>query len=191
MLAGATLRARNGAKGAAPLEDGRSPAELLMGREPRTLLPDFTASPASPVRKHVQNETKKRQLAPLQQGDIDGSVKHKCKAWWPQGHTRCLPRTAGSSAVTETIFERHRKNSLSPSTTATQRTATTIACHHQEMDHSPPHCQSLLETRRRLAHQTLPVLEQASAGAGRQSKRPRRLPQRLGYIQGFQQAELI
>lgn len=55
---------------AAPLEDGRSPAELLMGLELRTLLPDFTASPASPVRKHVQNETKGRQLAPLQQGDI-------------------------------------------------------------------------------------------------------------------------
>ncbi|KAM7296913.1 hypothetical protein ISCGN_022068 [Ixodes scapularis] len=39
-----------------------------MGRELRTLLPDFTASPTSPVRKHVQNETKGR--AALQQGDI-------------------------------------------------------------------------------------------------------------------------
>lgn len=53
---------------AAPLEDGRSLAKLPMGRGLRTLLPEFTALPTSPVRKHVQNEIKGTHLAPLQTG---------------------------------------------------------------------------------------------------------------------------
>ncbi|XP_037577080.2 uncharacterized protein LOC119459346 [Dermacentor silvarum] len=37
-----------------PLEDGRSPSELLMGRSLRTLLPNFSASSSGHVQKHVQ-----------------------------------------------------------------------------------------------------------------------------------------
>ncbi|CAN7937592.1 unnamed protein product, partial [Ixodes hexagonus] len=40
-----------------------------MRRELRSLLTDFTARLNVPVTRHVQNETKGRQLAPLRQGD--------------------------------------------------------------------------------------------------------------------------
>lgn len=42
---------------AAPLEGGLPPDELLIGQELRTLLPDFSVSPASPVAKHVNEST--------------------------------------------------------------------------------------------------------------------------------------
>lgn len=54
---------------ATPLECGEAPAELLMKRRPRTLLPDFTARPARAVRKHAQNLHQGHQLPPLEDGD--------------------------------------------------------------------------------------------------------------------------
>lgn len=55
---------------AAPFEDGRSAAELLMQWEVRNLLPDFTVSPTSSVQKYKQSDTKERHLASPQQGDV-------------------------------------------------------------------------------------------------------------------------
>lgn len=64
---------------ATPLECGTAPAELLMGRRPRTLLPDFATPPARSVRKHTQNLNRGHQLAPLKEGD---SVRVRGdKAW--------------------------------------------------------------------------------------------------------------
>ncbi|KAG0445005.1 hypothetical protein HPB47_005350 [Ixodes persulcatus] len=168
----------------APLEDGRSPAELLMGRELRTLLPDFTGSPASLVRKHVQNETKGRQLAPLQQGDIvrglvaprsymvlteDGRILRRNRQ-----HLRKTPE-GFSISINDSDSEDGNDDCLPPSRDGSQPPSLPEPPRNQASPHPP----------------ALPVFEQPSAGAGRQSKRPIRLPQRLGYIQGFQQAELI
>lgn len=53
-----------------PLEDGRTPSELLMGRQLRGRLPDFTAATTSTVRKHAQTFKTNHHLAPLRPGDV-------------------------------------------------------------------------------------------------------------------------
>lgn len=52
-----------------PLEDGRSPAELLMHRNLRTPLPEFRLCPESQPAKHKQNMQRGQLLPPLEKGD--------------------------------------------------------------------------------------------------------------------------
>lgn len=52
-----------------PLEDGRSPAEILMGRRIRSRLPDFTDGLKVSVSKHQQNPLRGTPLKVLQPGD--------------------------------------------------------------------------------------------------------------------------
>lgn len=52
-----------------PLEDGRTPGELLMGRRLRSRVPDFSRTPGAQVRKHKQNDGG-HCLRALRPGDI-------------------------------------------------------------------------------------------------------------------------
>lgn len=52
-----------------PLEDGQSPAELLMGRRLRGRLPDFAVQPSAEVKKHVQKPKNYTSLPVLAKGD--------------------------------------------------------------------------------------------------------------------------
>ncbi|XP_049275268.1 uncharacterized protein LOC119403985 isoform X2 [Rhipicephalus sanguineus] len=60
-----------------PLEDGRSPGELLQGRRLRANLPDFSAVTATNVKKHSQAQGG-RPLPPLQKGVV---VRLRDAAW--------------------------------------------------------------------------------------------------------------
>ncbi|XP_049268628.1 uncharacterized protein K02A2.6-like isoform X1 [Rhipicephalus sanguineus] len=60
-----------------PLEDGRSPGELLQGRRLRANLPDFSAVTATDVKKHSQAQGG-RPLPPLQKGVV---VRLRDAAW--------------------------------------------------------------------------------------------------------------
>lgn len=55
---------------ASPLENEASPAELLMNRRLRTLIPDFSVKPSRRVRKHPQNKLRGRDLSPLRDGEV-------------------------------------------------------------------------------------------------------------------------
>ncbi|CAN7951558.1 unnamed protein product [Ixodes pacificus] len=52
-----------------PLEDGRTPGELLMGRRLRSRVPDFSQTPGAQLRKHKQNDGG-HCLRALRPGDI-------------------------------------------------------------------------------------------------------------------------
>ncbi|KAG0410747.1 hypothetical protein HPB47_012123 [Ixodes persulcatus] len=168
--------------GAAALEDGRSPAELLMGRELRTLLPDFTAI--------VHNETKGRQLAPLQQGDIVRILNNGRWEREAQVQGSVAPRSCTVLTEDGRILRRNRQHlqktpeGFSISINDSDSEDGNNDCLPPSIGSQPP---SPPEPPRKpgVASPTNLTL------AGRQSKRPRRLPQRLGYTQGFQQAELI
>nr|XP_050038499.1 uncharacterized protein K02A2.6-like [Dermacentor andersoni] len=52
-----------------PLEDGSSPAQLLMGRQLRGRLPDFSTPQATEVKKQTQRHRPRPELPPLRTGD--------------------------------------------------------------------------------------------------------------------------
>nr|XP_037270352.1 uncharacterized protein K02A2.6-like [Rhipicephalus microplus] len=63
-----------------PLEDGRSPGELLQRRRLRANLPDFSTVTATDVKKHSQAQGG-RPLPPLQKGVV---VRHQRRCMVPQ-----------------------------------------------------------------------------------------------------------
>ncbi|XP_072140809.1 uncharacterized protein [Dermacentor andersoni] len=175
-----------------PLEDGRSPSELLMGRSLRTLLPDFSASSSGPVQKHVQARTTGRTLAPLQKGDVVrilGNGRWEIKA---QVQDLVAPRSYTVLTEDGRVFRRNRQH-LRKTSEAFHR-----AIHYQADD-----CDDTPDSSSSAASQQPPEPSQAApdrppAGTSgppnipdllRRSTRPRRPPDRLAYRHGFRQTE--
>lgn len=175
-----------------PLEDGRSPSELLMGRSLRTLLPNFSASSSGLVQKHVQARTSGRPLAPLQKGDVVRILRNG--RWDIKAQVQDLVAPRSYTVLTEDgrIFRRNRQH-LRKTPEAFYRTI-----HYQadDCDDAPDSSPSAVTQQR----QEPPQATQDRPPAGtpgvpniadslRRSTRPRRPPDRLAYTHGFQQTE--
>ncbi|XP_049520982.1 uncharacterized protein LOC125944529 [Dermacentor silvarum] len=175
-----------------PLEDGRSPSELLMGRSLRTLLPNFSASSSGLVQKHVQARTSGRPLPPLQKGDVVRILRNG--RWDIKAQVQDLVAPRSYTVLTEDgrIFRRNRQH-LRKTPEAFYRTI-----HYQadDCDDAPDSSPSAVTQQR----QEPPQATQDRPPAGtpgvpniadslRRSTRPRRPPDRLAYTHGFQQTE--
>lgn len=95
-----------------PLEDGRTPSELLMGRRLRGRLPDFAVPSASPVHKPPQNLTQGRPLPILHEGDIVRIRQDGC--WGPKAQVQCSVAPRSYTVRTEggQQFRRNRQHLL-------------------------------------------------------------------------------
>ncbi|KAH6919815.1 hypothetical protein HPB50_029195 [Hyalomma asiaticum] len=81
-----------------PLEDGRSPAELLQGRHLRTPIPDFNEGPRTAVRKHGQAQPRRRSLPPLTTGQV---VQVQGNTWETKAKVLIRMQPRSYSVITE------------------------------------------------------------------------------------------
>ncbi|XP_075738735.1 uncharacterized protein LOC142784003 [Rhipicephalus microplus] len=93
-----------------PLEDGRSPGELLQGRRLRANLPDFSTVTATDVKKHSQAQGG-RPLPPLQNGDV---VRLRDAAWSRKAQVVGSPYPRSYLVKTENqkLLRRNRRHLL-------------------------------------------------------------------------------
>lgn len=94
-----------------PLEDGRSPGELLQGRRLRSSLPDFGDQPGLKVQKHVQTEHSRGPLPPLEEGQV---VRVK-KGWWSKKAkvvAKTRPRSYQVLTEDRRVIRRNRQHLL-------------------------------------------------------------------------------
>nr|XP_054928052.1 uncharacterized protein LOC129385442 [Dermacentor andersoni] len=93
----------------APLEDGRSPGELLQGRRLRANLPDFHEVPCTEVKKHCQHAQGKP-LPKLSRGDV---VRLRgTRTWSRKARVRGTQAPRSYQLVTEhgQVLRRNRKH---------------------------------------------------------------------------------
>ncbi|XP_070378753.1 uncharacterized protein [Dermacentor albipictus] len=93
----------------APLEDGRSPGELLQGRRLRANLPDFHEVPCTEVKKHCQHAQGKP-LPKLSRGDV---VRLRgTRTWSRKARVRGTQAPRSYQLVTEDgqVLRRNRKH---------------------------------------------------------------------------------
>lgn len=94
-----------------PLEDGRSPGELLQGRRLRTRLPDFSHHSSVSVTKHKQPEARGRCLPALKKGEV---VRVQDKAWTRKAQVlgRVAPRSYEVATEDGRRLRRNRRHLL-------------------------------------------------------------------------------
>ncbi|XP_049516824.1 uncharacterized protein LOC125942652 [Dermacentor silvarum] len=94
-----------------PLEDGRSPGELLQGRRLRTRLPDFSHHSSVSVTKHKQPEARGRCLPALKKGEV---VRVQDKAWARKAQVlgRVAPRSYEVATEDGRRLRRNRRHLL-------------------------------------------------------------------------------
>uniref|UniRef100_A0A023G6Z5 Putative gypsy nogag n=1 Tax=Amblyomma triste TaxID=251400 RepID=A0A023G6Z5_AMBTT len=93
-----------------PLEDGRSPGELLQGRCLRANLPDFGAVQTTVVKKHHQKSSGKP-LPPLAEGSV---VRIWDRTWSKKGTVvgTAAPRSYKVQTEDHRVFRRNRRHLL-------------------------------------------------------------------------------
>lgn len=93
-----------------PLEDGRSPGELLQGRRLRSDVPDFSEVQSTDVKKHRQTSSGKP-LSPLDKGSV---VRLRNTTWSPKGTVarRTSPRSYEVKTEDGRVFRRNRRHLL-------------------------------------------------------------------------------
>lgn len=175
-----------------PLEDGRSPSELLMGRRLRTRLPDFGKARGTQVKKHKQIMQGCR-LSQLQPGDV---VRLQSDVGWnPKARVleECSPRSYRLVTDTGRCFRRNRRHLL--------RTEESLDDTLSDTDSSIPPQQEILkllepsqpvpnpEDVDHLAQSLLGVTTptQQSQPVPRRSTRPRKPRVKLDYDERFNQ----
>lgn len=94
-----------------PLEEGRSPAELLQGRQLRTPIPDFNDGPRTAVRKHGQAQPRRRSLPPWTTGQV---VQVQGNMWETKAKvlSRMQPRSYAVITEKGNVLRRNRKHLL-------------------------------------------------------------------------------
>lgn len=112
-----------------PLEDGRSPSELLMGRRIRSRLPDFlnrlqmqctSISRAAGSEDHFNHFLQGRWFASGKR--ISGQRRLKSRTWWPQDPTRSSRKRAEHCGETDDSSFQHRRTLPLKGKTAKWRT---------------------------------------------------------------------
>ncbi|XP_077528618.1 uncharacterized protein LOC144141008 [Haemaphysalis longicornis] len=93
-----------------PLEDGRSPGELLQGRRLRSDVPDFGDVQSTAVKKHRQSSSG-TPLSPLDKGSV---VRLRNATWSPKGTVtrRTSPRSYEVETEDGRVFRRNRRHLL-------------------------------------------------------------------------------
>lgn len=93
-----------------PLEDGRSPGELLQGRRLRSNVPDFGDVQSTAVKKHRQASSGKP-LSPLEKGSV---VRLRNATWSPKGTVvrTTSPRSYEVETEDGRVFRRNRRHLL-------------------------------------------------------------------------------
>ncbi|CAN7986973.1 unnamed protein product [Ixodes pacificus] len=92
-----------------PLEEGRTPGELLMGRRLRSRVPDFSRTPGAQVRKHRQNDGV-HCLHALRPGDIVGVASPT--GWIVKAKVlrQVAPRSYDVISEDNRVFRRNRQH---------------------------------------------------------------------------------
>ncbi|XP_042147420.1 uncharacterized protein LOC121836559 [Ixodes scapularis] len=170
----------------APLEGGRSPSELLMGRGIRSLLPDFSSDPAPPVQKHTQNLKKGRHLEPLQPGDTVRILNDGKWATKATVESYVAPRSY--SVVTEDgrTFRRNRQHLLKVDEDYDSRTTEENDDSESE-DDGGPQSPGPDGTDEETEDQEAPQPQTQQGPSSRRAGRSRQPPRRLSYDESFQQ----
>lgn len=102
---------------ATPVEDGRCPSELLMGRRLRSRIPDFTQDVPPPVWKRQQRNRGRTALQGLQEGDM---VRVRdTKGWMGKAKVKSSVAPRSYRVVTEKqqVLRRNRRHLLKTSET--------------------------------------------------------------------------
>lgn len=162
-----------------PLEDGRSPGELLFGRRLQTPLPDFAEIPSTPVRKHRQAEQPRRPLAPLQQGQV---VRVRGDRWENKARVMRAEKPRSYRVETEDgkMLRRNRQHLLATAEPF-RRESSTEDESDDERDNDGSVGQQASSTER------APGISNEASPCLRRSTRQKRPPQRLYYGSNFEQ----
>lgn len=163
-----------------PLEDGRSPGELLQGRRLRSTLPDFNAQTKVKVQKHTQFDHAKGPLPPLEEGQ---TVRIRRKRTWSQKAqviAQTHPRSYKVLTQGNKLLRRNRQHLLPTKEVFNPDVLDYISDEnvHQSKPSTPV---------RHGEDPTEPATAEASPVHPRRSSRPSRPPQRLQYDRNFNQ----
>lgn len=182
---------------ASPLEDGRSPGELLQDRRLRTRLPDFRKQREISVKKHQQLSTG-MPLQALRKGNV---VRIRDKTWWCKARVlrQAAPRSYHVLTGDNKVLRRNRQHLLEtqedfepePSDTESDDCVSTSSVRP-----SSPAEEDMTEVQG-----TQPTVPEQSEGLAtapplprpvvspRRSKRATRPPRRLQYDRQFNQVD--
>lgn len=165
---------------ATPLEDGRSPGELLQGRRLRTRLPDFRRQKKTTVYKRKPKDTGAKSLPGLQKGQV---VRVHDKQWTRKAQVVgfAAPRSYRVRTEDNQLLRRNRRHL---STTLEPFESSTC-------DESDSECEPVNEQEPG-PRQQVPATSTSSADGQytprlRRSTRNRRPPNRLHYDRSFNQ----
>lgn len=181
-----------------PLEGGKSPSELLMGRRIRSRIPDFTTRLHESVVKHKQKEDRGKRLPDLQPGDVV-RVRHD-DGWTAKAQVEnsVAPRSYKIITQDGREFRRNRQHLLTTSETfdapdnleghaaSSQSTEvpTSPAATHQRAENTVAAAPANLCATER--HAT-PRQQRCTGIPVRTSARLRQPPRHLGYARNFKQ----
>lgn len=164
-----------------PLEDGRSPAELLQGRQLRTTLPEFKDAPGAQVKKHHQLEDEGRLLPALREGQV---VRLRDKSWSKKAVVQRLAAPRSYNVVTEdgSHLRRNRQHLLTTGESFQPGSSESDDSSDEDQGNEPVP-QTPLQ-RHRESPSTVP---RSPTVHSRRSGRQTQPPSRLGYDRNFEQ----
>ncbi|XP_040359867.1 uncharacterized protein LOC121048066 [Ixodes scapularis] len=174
---------------ACPVEDGRSPGELLQGRRLRTPVPDFDPLPAIRVKKHRQTGHNERVLPRLKNDDVvrlnGASWARKAKVVGSAG-----PRSFYVRTENNTVLRRNRRHLL-----ATKEECEVDLSDDEDSDNdrasshgmtsTAPTITTALQTATTTTLQA--AAQQPTVQPPRRTTRQKRPPERFRYDERFQQ----
>lgn len=170
----------------APLEDGRSPGELLQGRRLRSRIPDFSHQPSRRVFKHRQLDTRGKNLPDLKKGE---AVRVRDRAWTRRARVLGSAAPRSYRVVTEDnkLLRRNRQHLLATREPLQQETAESDDSDSgdstEELRATPASLPTRPPTPGLQDHPLTPV--------PRRSTRHTRQPERLQYDSNFNQVHPI
>ncbi|KAM7280952.1 uncharacterized protein ISCGN_006213 [Ixodes scapularis] len=174
---------------ACPVEDGRSPGELLQGRRLRTPVPDFDPLPAIRVKKHRQTGHNERVLPRLKNDDVvrlnGASWARKSKVVGSAG-----PRSFYVRTENNTVLRRNRRHLLATKEEcevdlSDDKDSDNDRASSHGMTSTAPTITTALQTATTTTLQA--AAQQPTVQPPRRTTRQKRPPERLGYDERFQQ----
>ncbi|XP_037499238.1 uncharacterized protein LOC119373284 [Rhipicephalus sanguineus] len=159
---------------ASPVEDGRSPGELLQGRRLRTPLPDFNPMSVTLVKKHRQRSHHRRTLPGLCDNDV---VRLNGTSWATKAKVvgSAGPRSFYVRTENNTVLRRNRRHLL-----ATKEPYSVDSSDDEDIANNHTPFQGVASSTTAVSPAEA---QQPSPQPLRRSRRQTRPPERLGYDQ--------